>query len=110
MTDFKRRTPILSTGKQIKLFSNSLAIGRSLEVGESGAPNIFSCIERSLEEKAQVEISGSREEVKTTKSKRTGKSTSAILNPLRLTRDEILEVADFNIRLWMEPKDKVRTY
>lgn len=34
MTDFKRRTLFLSTGKQIKLFGNSMAIGKSLEIGE----------------------------------------------------------------------------
>jgi hypothetical protein len=44
MADFKRRTLLLSSGKQIKLFGNSIAIGKSLEIGEGYAPNIFSCI------------------------------------------------------------------
>ncbi|WP_298737868.1 hypothetical protein [uncultured Chitinophaga sp.] len=45
MTDFKRRTLILNSGKQIKLFGNSIAIGKSLQIGEGYAPNIFSCME-----------------------------------------------------------------
>jgi hypothetical protein len=43
MAEFKRRKCYLSTGKQIKLFSNSTAIGKSFEIGEGYAPNIFSC-------------------------------------------------------------------
>ena len=41
MAEFKRKTFLLSTGKQIKLFGNSIAIGKSLEIGEGYAPNIF---------------------------------------------------------------------
>ncbi len=44
MADFKRRTLILSSGKQPKLYGNSLAIYPSLEIGEGAAPNIFSFI------------------------------------------------------------------
>ena len=36
---------MLSTGKQIKLFGNSMAICKSLEIGEGYAPNIFSYVE-----------------------------------------------------------------
>ena len=39
MAEFKRRTLFLSSGKQIKLFGNSIAIGKSLEIGEGYAPN-----------------------------------------------------------------------
>ncbi len=110
MTDFKRRTLILSTGKQIKLFGNSMAIGKSLEIGEGGSPNIFSCFEETQEEKESAEKAGSVEDVRKIKGKRSKKSASSVLNPHRLTKDEILEVADFNIRLWMELKDNVREY
>jgi len=110
MTDFKRRTLTLSTGKQIKLFGNSMAIGRSLEIGEGGAPNIFSCFEEPLEEKGAVENAGSAEELKKPRSKRSKKSTTVVFNPYRITKDEMLEVADFNIRLWMELKENVREY
>ena len=110
MTDFKRRTLTLSTGKQIKLFGNSIAISRSFEIGEGGTPNIFSCFEEPIEDKGSAEITGSAEDAKKTKGKRSKKSTTTVINPHRLTKDEMLELADFNIRLWMELKDNVREH
>lgn len=88
MADFKRRTLSLSTGKQIKLFGNSLAIGKSLEIGEGGAPNIFSCFA----------------------SQDSGNSGSVVSNPFRLTADELHEIADYNIQLWIELKNNIRLY
>ena len=88
MAEFKRRTLLLSTGKQIRLFGNSLAIGRSLEVGEGGAPNIFYCFSHPDAEK----------------------NTSTVSNPYQLTNEELHEIADYNIRLWMEFKDNIRQY
>jgi hypothetical protein len=88
MADFKRRTLSLSTGKQIKLFGNSLAIGRSLEIGEGGAPNIFSCFT----------------------SQDPGKSSAIVSNPYKLTPDELHEIADYNIQLWIELKNNIRLY
>lgn len=88
MADFKRRTLSLSTGKQIKLFGNSLAIGKSLEIGEGGAPNIFSCF--------------TGQDV--------GKSGSIVSNPYKLTADELHEIADYNIQLWIELKNNIRLY
>jgi hypothetical protein len=41
MAELKRRTLLLSTGKQIKLFGTSMAIGKSLEIGEGYAPKYF---------------------------------------------------------------------
>jgi hypothetical protein len=41
MAEFKRRTLFLSTGKQIKLFGSSIAIGKSLEIGEAMHPIFF---------------------------------------------------------------------
>jgi hypothetical protein len=110
MTDFKRRTLTLSTGKQIKLFGNSMAIGRSLEIGEGGAPNIFSCFEEPLEEKGATENVGSTEDLKKTRVKRSKKVTTGVFNPHRLSKDEMLELADFNISLWMDLKNNVREY
>ncbi len=110
MTDFKRRTLTLSTGKQIKLFGNSMAIGRSLEIGEGGAPNIFSCFEEPLEEKEVTENTGSAEDFKKTRVKRSKKVTTGVFNPHRLTKDEMLELADFNISLWMDLKNNIREY
>lgn len=88
MADFKRRTLLLSTGKQIKLFGTSMAIGKSLEIGEGYAPNIFSCIEEQPE----------------------GKTTSTVSNPHKLTIDEIMELADYNIQLWMDLKNNIRKH
>lgn len=110
MTDFKRRTLILSTGKQIKLYGNSMAIGNSLEVGEGSAPNIFSFIEQQPEEKVDAENPLIVQDGKPTKEKSAKKSTTAILNPYRLTVSDLIEIADYNIRLWSNLKDNIRKY
>jgi hypothetical protein len=88
MADFKRRTLLLSTGKQIKLFGNSIAIGKSLEIGEGYAPNIFSCV---------FDLSSD-------------KSAPVVSNPYQLTAEEIMELADYSIRLWMDLKDNIRKH
>lgn len=88
MADFKRRTLILSTGKQLKLFGNSLAIGKSFEIGEGGAPTIFSCFE----------------------SQESGKTKFSVSNPHQLTTEELHEIADYNIGLWIDFKDSIRQY
>ena len=110
MAEFKRRTLYLSTGKQIKLFGNSLAIGRSLEIGEGYAPNIFSLAELVSGENSNGEAESETERSKTAKEKRATKSNASVTNPHRLTREEIWEIADFNIRLWMDLKDNIREY
>ena len=88
MADFKRRTLLLSSGKQIKLFGNSIAIGKSLEIGEGYAPNIFSCIAGQAPTK----------------------TSAAISNPYDLTPDEIMELADYNMQLWMDLKASIRRH
>lgn len=88
MADFKRRTLMLSSGKQIKLFGNSVAIGKSLEIGEGYAPNIFSCVNDQV----------------------SPKSTSSVSNSYSLTKDEMMELADYNIQLWMDLKANIRTH
>jgi hypothetical protein len=88
MADFKRRTLLLSTGKQIKLFGNSIAIGKSLEIGEGYAPNIFSYVNEQIAPKPTTDVS----------------------NPYNLTVEEILEVADYNIQLWMDLKANLRKH
>lgn len=87
MAEFKRRTLLLNTGKQIKLYGTSMAIGKSLEIGEGSAPNIFSCMEIEKGE---------------------GKLTSSVSNPFKLSAEDLQEIADYNIRLWMDFKDNVR--
>ena len=88
MAELKRRNFLLSTGKQIKLFGNSMAIGKSLEIGEGYAPNIFSYIEEQPE----------------------GKAAATVSNPHKLTADEMMELADYNIQLWMDLKANIRKY
>jgi hypothetical protein len=88
MADLKKRTLHLSSGKQINLFGNSLAIGKSLEIGEGGAPNILSVLQQQPESKNSV----------------------SVFNPHRLTADELNELADFNIQLWMNLKAELRRY
>jgi hypothetical protein len=88
MADLKRRTLYLSSGKQVKLFGNSLAIGKSLEIAEGCAPNILSLVKEQPESKLPVGLS----------------------NPHRLTVDELMELADFNIQLWMDLKAGLRRY
>lgn len=88
MAEFKRRTLLLSSGKQIKLFGSSVAIGKSLEIGEGYAPNIFSRISNQTEDK----------------------TPGVVLNPHQLTFEEIMELTDFNIQLWMDLKANIRKY
>jgi hypothetical protein len=88
MADLKRRTLQLSSGKQVKLFGNSVAISKSLEIGEGYAPNILSVIEEQPDHKTPAGLS----------------------NPHKLTVDELMELADFNIQLWMDLKAGLRRY
>ncbi len=88
MAEFKRRTLVLSTGKQVKLFGSSFAIGKSLEIGEGHAPNIFSF----------------------SNEQQTTQTTGVISNPHKLSLDELMELANYNIRLWMDLKDNIRRH
>ena len=88
MADIKKRILTLSTGKQINLFGNSIAIGKSLEIGEGYAPNLFSISTVNDHEK----LSGQ------------------VINSQNLTAEELHEIADFNIRLWLDLKENLRKY
>jgi hypothetical protein len=88
MADLKRRMLYLSSGKQVKLFGNSVAISKTLEIGEGYAPNILSLVEEQAENKIPA----------------------GLANPHRLTVDELHELADFNIQLWMDFKAGLRRY
>lgn len=88
MAELKKRILSLSTGRQIKLYGNSLAIGKSLEIGEGYAPNVLSFASDPNGEKASITVA----------------------NPFKFTAEEIQEIADYNIRLWMELKDNIRKH
>jgi hypothetical protein len=108
MAELKRRTLLLSNGKQIKLFGESLAISKSMEIGEGGAPNFFSCSGSTIEEFSTSDIENDTDATKNLKKQKQSRVMASVNNPHRLTRDEVLEIADFNIRLWMDLKDNVR--
>ena len=88
MAEFKRRTLHLCSGKQIKLFGASLAIGRNLEIGEGYAPNFLAAIESQPDNKI----------------------LSGVSNPHRLTVEELMDISDYNIQLWMNLKTELRRY
>jgi len=88
MADLKKRVLSLSTGKTIKLWGNSIAISKSLEIGEGYAPNMYAYVVPQASDKA----------------------TPTVLNPHGLTKEEMLELADMNIRLWMDLKDSIRLH
>lgn len=111
MTDFKRRTLHLMTGKQIRLYGNSMAIGSSLEIGEGSAPNIFSYLEREVESKKKIEIPPEKEENEVDITKKVARKKQAIVqNPHQLSAADLLEIADYNIQLWQDLKRNIRKY
>jgi hypothetical protein len=92
MAHLKRKTLTLSTGKQIKMYGISIGISNSLEIGEGYTPNIFSAAPEHLTAKTQE------------------KASAPNANPYQLSSDELQELADFNIRLWMDFKDNIRQF
>lgn len=87
MAEIKKRVLYLSTGKQIKLYGTCIGIGKSMEIGECYAPNILSPYGESANE-----------------------ISKEILNPHKLTKEEIMELADLNIRLWVDLKENIRKF
>lgn len=92
MAQLKRKTLTLSTGKQIKLYGNSIGISNNLEIGEGYTPNIFAGAPEHLLPMSQ------------------DKQIAANSNPFQLSALELHEIADFNIRLWLDLKDNLRQF
>lgn len=88
MAELKRKTISFESKKQIKLYGNSISIGRTGEIGEGYAPNILS--------RKTDEVSG--------------KEVATVSNPYHLSKDDVMELADYMIRLWMDVRDNVRKY
>lgn len=88
MADYKKRMLVLSKGRQIKLYGNSIGIGKSLELSEAYAPNILTVSTENASEHSPATVS----------------------NPYNFTEDELYEIADYNIRLWIDLKDAVRKH
>lgn len=87
MAELKRQTFQFSTGKQIKINGTGIGITRCLEVGEV-TPTLFCLNDGKID----------------------GKSVNEISNPFNLTKEELLELADFLIKVCMDFKDSVRKY
>jgi hypothetical protein len=88
MADLKRKTLQMSSGKQINLYGSSIGISRNLELGEGYAPNILSVIKEQTD----------------------GRTSGNLSNPYKLTVEELMDLADFNIQLWMDLKAALRKY
>ncbi|MVT07736.1 hypothetical protein [Chitinophaga tropicalis] len=88
MAVIKKRVLQLSTGKQVKLSGMTLCITSFLEVGEGFTRNILYSDEDRPKEA----------------------SPSPVANPYGLTQDEIMEMADYCIGLWMQLKDRIRQH
>ena len=110
MASIRRRTLVLSTEKELRLFGNSLAINTALEIGEGAAPNIFSLFEEQVTDNAVQKVVTDEGESKGSKPKAFKKNIAVVSNPYKLTKDELMEIADYNIRLWMDLKDNIRKY
>ena len=110
MAEFKRRTLLLSSGKQIKLFGNSMAISPGLEVGEGYAPNVFSLIEQQQQVKQPAEIPKDQQGEKPAKPPSSSKTVTSISNPHGLTNADLMEIADYNMGLWLELKNNIRKH
>jgi hypothetical protein len=111
MAELRKRTLVLSTDKEIKLFGNSIAIGKGLQIGEGYVPNIYSCIEEAVPpEKNNQQATPGQQENGAPKKQAAAKTRQVVVNPYRLTEKELSEMADYCIRLWMDLKDSVRKY
>ncbi|MDF2189830.1 hypothetical protein [Paraflavitalea sp. CAU 1676] len=109
MADIKRRSLILLNGKELKLFGNSIAINKSFQIGEGGTPNILSFTELPSEKtKPEKPKEPAAEGSEPQKKEPSRKSRITIFNPYNLTEEELFEVADFQIRIWVEFKDSLR--
>lgn len=106
----RRRTLVLSSKKEIKLFGNSIAIGKGLQLGEGYSPNIYTCTERELPSEKKPDNNGEGQVNSSGGQKGAAKKEWVVENPHSLTVGEITDLADYNIRLWMDLKDNVRKY
>lgn len=89
MAELKKSTLRLSTGRQVKLYGVSIGISDSLEIGEGYAPNLLAL----------------NTEVKTDKT-----TASHVHNPNHFTADELMELADYMMQLWLQLKANIRKY
>lgn len=89
MAEFKRKTFLFRTGKEIRLHGNGFGIHKTYEISETVIPNLFYLLDDYQEN---------------------GKTPSLVSNPHRLTVEELQELADYSIRTWLDFKDNLRRY
>ncbi|MCD2424346.1 hypothetical protein LQ567_16320 [Niabella pedocola] len=104
MTDFKKRVLYLNSGKHIRFYGDSMAIGPGLQIGEGATPTIFAYIEPQ-------NLTGGAEASATSSTGQQRKSSiGSVQNPFGLTDTDLHEIADYNIQLWMNLKNNLRKY
>jgi hypothetical protein len=86
MAILKKDTIIFSSGRQIKVPGGILSISRSLELADYYSRNVL-----------YYEVEH-----------RKNKDVEPVGNVYNLTKDEVIEIADCMIQLWIELKDNVR--
>ncbi len=89
MAELSKRILKLSTGRQVKLYGTSIGISGTLEIGEGYAPNLLAL----------------NAEVKTDKT-----TASHVHNPNHFTAEELMELADYMMQLWLQLKINIRKY
>lgn len=88
MAVLKKDTIIFSSGRQIKVPGGILAITRSLEIADYYSRNILFY----------------------NKDSKRNKEVEAVTNLYNLTSEELIEIADAMIQLWIGLKDNVRRF
>src|SRR5699024_1869814 len=89
MAELKKRTLKLSTGRKVKLYGTSIGISDTLEIGEGYAPNLLAL----------------HPEVKTDKT-----TSLHVHNPNRFTAEELMELSDYMMQLWLQLKLNIRKH
>jgi len=88
MASLKKDMIIFSSGRQLAIPNGSLSISRRLEIADYYSRNILF---------SELPASGDKKGEK-------------VVNIYSLTREEVIEIADAMIRLWIDLKDNVRQF
>jgi hypothetical protein len=89
MAELKKRVLKLSTGRQVKLYGTSISISEALEIGEGYAPNLLALNTESNSDKS---------------------ASLHVHNPNHFTAEELMELADYMMQLWLQLKMNIRKY
>lgn len=89
MAELKKRLLKLNSGRQVKLYGTSIGISNTLEIGEGYAPNLLALNAEPNSDKS---------------------TASHVHNPNRFTAEELMELADYMMLLWLRLKTNIRKY